>query len=206
MTNVYCVLDAQQILVLGETYPEIVGSVGRYWSPDRLLERKHCCPSCSCVYIANPQRKEFEAAVKAAKESGRFHSLEVYWSRDSQLIALIGLEACKSFLHPFRKVLVDQWHLTGTKAEIPSYNETLRGLREEYLSPWCWAARGILLGLMALGVYLVVSSLPHLWARTDPNGGHVFVGGLCVIFSLMVAYRSIKRYRALFQRDAPIPL
>ena len=143
-------------------------AVGRVLSISR---KKHCCPSCTCAYIANPERKRVEAALETARESDLFRDLGFVWSKDEKAIALLGFpKRHQGGFFSEQITFLGQWHLMSREEEIPSYEKILEGLRRNYRSAWHRIGRIIICILILVGAYLMAPVVPHLF-----HGGNQFL-------------------------------
>ena len=201
----YEALNKQQLLVLNKIYPGVEegSGHGRRWQSEEVLERKHCCPSCNCVHLANPERQYFERTAKAAQESGHFSRVFACWSGDNNAIALFGVVGYTALTNE-RIAFIDQWHVMGQKATIPSYAQKLEELREEYWSMEHVIGKVVILMLLTMGIYLAAPAFPHLLNSTATPTPGFFSGGMLFVFGIVPGCSSIWRASLIFGKVTPI--
>jgi hypothetical protein len=159
-------LNAQQLLVLSEIYPTLKSDFGG-WTIERLFGKVHDCPSCPCVFVANPERKDIEEAVQRARQvctndpTFRILNVTAHWGEKGQSVLIMGRSPRG------KKIFIGQWHLKSKKDLIPSYDETLLCLRKKYLVPWRWAMRVVGAVIAVFGICLFAPCIPHFFDRTD---------------------------------------
>ena len=208
----YQVLDDQQLLVALQVYPNIDGNTmldnGSWYDPESILDYVHDCPSCKCVHITNPERQQFEAAVKEAKADERFKHLVVSWSKDGGALALIGLPPTKKTFSSWR-VLLGQWQVVSKrKYPVPSYEETLERLRREYWNLLFSIGRIIGVIFVIAGMVCVAPMLPHLLDKNpDQETLRLMMKalfGVLIPLGAIPLWFSFKKYRALYKRSPSI--